>query len=621
METDTQALEQVIEKSQEINLREQEREEVKTATDEDSSELQDCSKDKTIEPPAAEEEEEKSDKQEFSMCEVEQPASKVIEKQPKERPIVETIKEKVEVAPETVDVPKSIEVKEKQEKTLEASAVTEPDPELLKEREASQTDPREEKELEKQSEVSEIANLPKLSTQEAIENPKETPEASSVKEPELEEVVKDIESSQVETIEEEKAKEPWEKLEANPVKDVEYEPEVSEKKESAQAEGLAEGEKPEPGSHVGEAKEPPEEKETVDVHGSTVHAAETLEEESEANPVKEPEQEAVQEAEILKEDLKKRKKLEPGFQVEENLQEKSKPTKTKIEEELSKANQEQELEKEEVIVLAKSVEEEKPDPPTTDVPESAAKPTEKLKETTDETPVEEPGQEVVKEKEASQTELTEEETLEQYPQVEEVPKQHDKIAAVEKKREEVEPVEKDIATLAQDDQERQIESQKPPLSESSKEVVPIHRETQAEKVGKVDNGDESKDTKTEEERLEKNPLTDESARQEAERVEAESIPVAAEEVTSEMAAIEESKELETRGENTAIFESIKDGDEEQKSEDQPKEEAPEKPTSKHSNNILSKMKQSLIKAKKAIIGKSSQSKTISSESKGDAKVK
>lgn len=48
---------------------------------------------------------------------------------------------------------------------------------------------------------------------------------------------------------------------------------------------------------------------------------------------------------------------------------------------------------------------------------------------------------------------------------------------------------------------------------------------------------------------------------------------------------------------------------------------PTKPTQKQSNNIISKVKHSLVKAKKAIIGKSPNSKTPASEAKGDIKVK
>ncbi|XP_021898966.1 myb-like protein X isoform X2 [Carica papaya] len=46
-----------------------------------------------------------------------------------------------------------------------------------------------------------------------------------------------------------------------------------------------------------------------------------------------------------------------------------------------------------------------------------------------------------------------------------------------------------------------------------------------------------------------------------------------------------------------------------------------KQSSKQSNNIISKVKQSFVKAKKAIIGKSSTPKTVSNETKGEIKVK
>ncbi|XP_052109913.1 uncharacterized protein LOC107465090 isoform X2 [Arachis duranensis] len=50
-------------------------------------------------------------------------------------------------------------------------------------------------------------------------------------------------------------------------------------------------------------------------------------------------------------------------------------------------------------------------------------------------------------------------------------------------------------------------------------------------------------------------------------------------------------------------------------------EAPAKPVQKQSNNIISKVKQSLVKAKKAITGKSPSSKNLNSDTKGDIKVK
>ncbi|KAJ7977795.1 putative GRIP and coiled-coil domain-containing protein [Quillaja saponaria] len=64
----------------------------------------------------------------------------------------------------------------------------------------------------------------------------------------------------------------------------------------------------------------------------------------------------------------------------------------------------------------------------------------------------------------------------------------------------------------------------------------------------------------------------------------------------------------------------KDSDNTKPAEELPKEVAV-KPTQKQSNTILSKVKQSLVKAKKAITGKSPTSKTISTDTKDDIKVK
>jgi len=66
--------------------------------------------------------------------------------------------------------------------------------------------------------------------------------------------------------------------------------------------------------------------------------------------------------------------------------------------------------------------------------------------------------------------------------------------------------------------------------------------------------------------------------------------------------------------------ATKEGDAIKTSKDLPKE-TPAKPAQKQSNNIISKVKQSLVKAKKAITGKSPSSKNLSSEAKGDIKVK
>lgn len=84
-------------------------------------------------------------------------------------------------------------------------------------------------------------------------------------------------------------------------------------------------------------------------------------------------------------------------------------------------------------------------------------------------------------------------------------------------------------------------------------------------------------------------------------------------------------EAEVKGGETAVqanetnLENEKEASEIAKP-DVPKEEASKKPA-KHSNNIMAKVKQSFVKAKKAITGKSSNSKPVSSETKGDIKEK
>ncbi|KAH7833647.1 hypothetical protein Vadar_008414 [Vaccinium darrowii] len=70
-----------------------------------------------------------------------------------------------------------------------------------------------------------------------------------------------------------------------------------------------------------------------------------------------------------------------------------------------------------------------------------------------------------------------------------------------------------------------------------------------------------------------------------------------------------------------VVETTKDGDDTITSQEPPKEEVPAKPSSKQSNNIMSKVKQSLVKAKKAILGKSPNPKTVSSEAKRDVQDK
>lgn len=83
---------------------------------------------------------------------------------------------------------------------------------------------------------------------------------------------------------------------------------------------------------------------------------------------------------------------------------------------------------------------------------------------------------------------------------------------------------------------------------------------------------------------------------------------------------EEEESIKTEEPVKTEVEATKESDATKTSKDLPKE-TPAKPVQKQSNNIISKVKQSLVKAKKAITGKSPSSKNLSSEAKGDIKVK
>ncbi|XP_027363598.1 enolase-phosphatase E1-like isoform X2 [Abrus precatorius] len=91
-----------------------------------------------------------------------------------------------------------------------------------------------------------------------------------------------------------------------------------------------------------------------------------------------------------------------------------------------------------------------------------------------------------------------------------------------------------------------------------------------------------------------------------------------EEESTETGAVNSQKEL-VEAEKTEV-QATKESDATKTARDLPKE-TPAKPAQKQSNNIISKVKQSLVKAKKAITGKSPSSKNLSSEAKGDIKVK
>ncbi|ONK63145.1 uncharacterized protein A4U43_C07F11870 [Asparagus officinalis] len=76
------------------------------------------------------------------------------------------------------------------------------------------------------------------------------------------------------------------------------------------------------------------------------------------------------------------------------------------------------------------------------------------------------------------------------------------------------------------------------------------------------------------------------------------------------ASVETSRDINAEGEKT-----------EKDAAEAPKEEVAIKSSQRQSNNIFSKVKQSMVKVKKAIIGKSPSSKTISAEGKDEIKVK
>ncbi|CAI9765265.1 unnamed protein product [Fraxinus pennsylvanica] len=81
---------------------------------------------------------------------------------------------------------------------------------------------------------------------------------------------------------------------------------------------------------------------------------------------------------------------------------------------------------------------------------------------------------------------------------------------------------------------------------------------------------------------------------------------------------EETKDAEKVEDKPKIEENVQDTE---VSQDAPKEDVPVKTTQKQSNNIIKMVKQSLVKAKKAITGKSTSSKTPTIETKDDGKAK
>ncbi|KAJ6380462.1 hypothetical protein OIU76_017013 [Salix suchowensis] len=156
--------------------------------------------------------------------------------------------------------------------------------------------------------------------------------------------------------------------------------------------------------------------------------------------------------------------------------------------------------------------------------------------------------------------------------------------------------------------EKIVESVEPAL-ENKKEEVPAKDETQKDGNigGKLDEATTIVSESVKE--------TQDSMSEVKEEEEEEEETAKTNEESSEQEKVDEIAKSDTQN----LESSVKDAEDAKESQDLPIE-VPAKPTQKHSNNILTKVKQSLVKAKKAIIGKSPSPKTVSSDSKGDVKV-
>ncbi|GAB4855683.1 hypothetical protein Ancab_024325 [Ancistrocladus abbreviatus] len=477
--------------------------------------------------------------------------------------------------PKVDAVGSSLEAEKKQKETSDANAVKEPEQEVVKEREILQAEPVEEIKQEAPSQVEEKLELQYQPTKvsevaelapEAAEKPEEILGGNQEKEPE-QDGVKEFETSQAERANEEKVESPAE-VEEKPNKVVEA-------------------------------------TETIQV---PAEASETLIETIEAHPSKE---------------------LEQAVGRDKKEQEEA-PHKENIPKELSEVTE----------VVDKECEKVEPREIQADGIESVASDGKEKSNESHEPPVCESSENVA--------------TIE-------------KVALAEQKEYGGQHLPADVA------EQTSLETDEKEVS-PAKQVQEIVEDV-LRGVGEVEDRHEAEDVKNKEEKLEKNPTIDGSAKRAAEKPKDESIPIPTEEVTKStlrdiisrdvevnpenkeedmeektLASVETDKlsthgekltgvvaneeaELEATGDKTADFDTIKDKDVREvqnlepdtkdvnnakESQDQPKEEVPAK---KHSNNILSKVKQSLVKAKKAITGKSPQPKTRSSETKDDIKDK
>ncbi|XP_058082509.1 uncharacterized protein LOC131230635 [Magnolia sinica] len=113
----------------------------------------------------------------------------------------------------------------------------------------------------------------------------------------------------------------------------------------------------------------------------------------------------------------------------------------------------------------------------------------------------------------------------------------------------------------------------------------------------------------------KNPVVDENIGISKEKGLVAKVEEAVQTVIDKVANVEE------KNEEAEKSDVQKDSSDSKKEADATKQEVSVKTVHRQSNNIISKVKQSIVKVKKAIIGKSPSSKTLSSEAKDDIKVK
>ncbi|KAF8394760.1 hypothetical protein HHK36_020977 [Tetracentron sinense] len=525
----------------------------------------------------------------------EQLTVEAVEKEPEKQPPIEDVKEQLEEQPKKPDVPESaIEAVENPVEHPEVSPVKELESEVAKEPEISEavenTVQHSEfspvKELE-----SEVAKEPEVSK--AVENPVEHSEVSPVKELESE-VSKEQEVS--ETVEN-----PVEHSEVSSVKELESEvakePEVTEAVEN-----------PVEHSEVSFVKE---------LESEVVKAPDVSEVESKVvenpEPVNEVEEKSQEQPEVIEEVQEKSEKVKPKNNLEGKIMEDEETSANRIEgreslkEELSSKDQES-VAAESLDQVVSPIQEAQADQnkdggdsslpnvdKQTDLEEikkeesgveglskEAIAEVEKVEEEKEEKKVK------IEEKNAKIKESTQPESI----QIEDVSGSHFATEVTEKSFE-GEQTCRDVEVVTEE-KEESVNDDVPDSIETKKGI---------DIEGKVDGVN--------------NTTTVSEPSGESKESELEAKVDKTTETSVDMLEKEKEEEVveETVKSDAPNLESSKDG------ADLSKQEVPTKPIQKHSTNLISKVKQSIVKVKKAIIGKSPSSKTISSEAKDDIKVK